>query len=209
MSRKRKSLLKGRWGPLILRFERYLGAAVIYLLGSTWRITETGAHPGEHVLYIPWHCHLVCILYHMRFRNVGVLVSTSRDGELGAGPAAILGFTPIRGSSSKGGSEAAREMIEHARRFSIGVIPDGPKGPPRVLKPGVTRIAYQSRLPMRPMAVLADRVWTLPTWDRMIIPKPFARVEFRFGDPIPVTLKDKLESAAARLQTALDELNHP
>jgi lysophospholipid acyltransferase (LPLAT)-like uncharacterized protein len=203
----RKSPLKGKWGPLILIVEQYLAAIFLFLLGHTWRVRFEGWVRGERVVYSPWHCHLVPILYCMRFQHVGVLVSSSKDGQLGAGPAGVLGFTPIRGSSSKGGMEAARELIEHSRQYAIGIIPDGPKGPARVLKPGVVRIARQCDLPIRGIAVQADRIWILPTWDRMEIPKPFARVIMRFGEPIDIPVDEPVDISAARVQSMMDLLN--
>lgn len=205
--RKHKSILKGPLGPFLLWLERYLGALVITLLGSTWRIRREFAPLPAQVAYATWHRNLVVMAHVFRRQRIGVMVSPSRDGELGAGPIAVLGFVPVRGSSSKSGFEAARELLHHAEHDSIGILPDGPKGPARVLKPGIVRLAAQAKLPLTGIGVIADRAWTLPTWDRMLIPKPFARVTVTLTEAIPIDGADNIEETVRKTQDLLDRIN--
>lgn len=127
---------------------------------------------------------------------LSVLISPSRDGELGAGVGVRLGARVVRGSSSRGGREAVRGMLrEAAEGRGLVVVPDGPKGPARRAKPGVLTLARLARAPLVPLAWAADRSWRLGTWDRMEIPKPFARVAVAVGTPVEVPRGEAREAA--------------
>jgi hypothetical protein len=117
-----------------------------------------------------------------------VLTSRSRDGELVARWIRGFGLDPVRGSSSRGGGEALRALTRALRSGGeVVVVPDGPRGPREVLKPGVIALARRSGAPIVPMAVGASSEWRLRSWDSFRIPRPFARCVVRFGEPIHVS----------------------
>jgi hypothetical protein len=133
--------------------------------------------PGRNLLFTTWHRGLVYILYHYRFRDVVVMASTSSDGELAAHAAERFGWIPVRGSSSRRGSQALRQMEAMVKKgFSAGIVADAPRGPAHVAKMGVIVLAKHTGLPIMPVIWSAESCWRLNSWDRTIVPKPFSRV---------------------------------
>jgi lysophospholipid acyltransferase (LPLAT)-like uncharacterized protein len=116
------------------------------------------------------------------------MISASRDGELISTIGRFFGYTAVRGSSSRGGKEATREMVDHLQAGKrCAITPDGPRGPRREMKPGAVNIARLTGCPVVPFGFAAERCWRLKSWDRFIIPKPFSRAVFVYGDPILVS----------------------
>ncbi len=114
-----------------------------------------------------------------------LMISRSRDGEIVARLAKRTGWYPIRGSSSRGGSNALKMMIEHLKTKRIaGHIVDGPRGPAQKIKPGVIRLAHISNAAIVPVYIAAKRAWYFNSWDRFLLPKPFTKVILKFGDLI-------------------------
>lgn len=142
------------------------------------------AERGEPVLYAIWHGRLLPLTYFHRGRGIAALISQSRDGEYIARLVEGWGFTPIRGSSSRGGGEALREMVHQAEAgHSIALTPDGPRGPRQKLQLGVLIAAQRTGLPILPVAAGCDRAWWPGGWDRFCVPKPFSRVTVVYGEP--------------------------
>jgi lysophospholipid acyltransferase (LPLAT)-like uncharacterized protein len=196
------------------RIELLSLAAVAFLRGlrATLRLTFHGAetvrtweHEGRHFLLAFWHRHLLLMRYAYRGRRMSVLVSQSRDGELIARVMARLGIETCRGSSSRGGAAGLRDLLRRARAGSdIALTPDGPRGPLRVVQPGVVLAAAASGLPLVPVAMAASRRHELSSWDRMPIPLPGSRVEFVFGAPMTVPREADVAEWAARIGSAID-----
>jgi lysophospholipid acyltransferase (LPLAT)-like uncharacterized protein len=147
--------------------------------------------------YLQTDCKAIFAVWHQRifaaFCYAGVfgvyqpsvMVSKSRDGDIGADFIARLNFRPIRGSSSQGGKEALAVMAEDIRQNRPAAhVVDGPRGPVGVVKPGLIRLAQLSGAAIFPVLVSANNVWTLKSWDRMMIPKPFSSVYIRWDGPI-------------------------
>jgi lysophospholipid acyltransferase (LPLAT)-like uncharacterized protein len=110
------------------------------------------------------------------------MISEHRDGEIIARIAEAFWFTTERGSTSRG---AARALIGLARAVESGrsaaVTPDGPRGPAHVFAPGAVIAAQRAGVPIIPIRVSASSAWRLKSWDRFLIPKPFARVDIHYG----------------------------
>jgi len=198
--------------------ERLLIIAVIPLvhaLGLSLRIREVGrsewgphGRPGEPFLYALWHeTILMSVWYHRRLR-LHVMISASRDGELISRIARFFGYTPVRGSTSKGSLEATRKLITYLRKGERGAItPDGPRGPRRRAQLGIVAVARLAGRPVIPFAFEAERCWRLGSWDRFIIPVPFSRAVFVYGDPIRVPRKGGSDGEfLARIQRELDRI---
>jgi lysophospholipid acyltransferase (LPLAT)-like uncharacterized protein len=114
-----------------------------------------------------------------------LMISKSRDGEIVASVAERTGWYPFRGSSSKGGGKALKLMIEHLKKYRlVGHIVDGPRGPAGKVKAGTIRLAHAAHAVIVPFYVAADRAWYFNSWDRFLLPKPFANVVLQFGDII-------------------------
>jgi len=111
-----------------------------------------------------------------------IMISKSRDGDFVARIARHVGWIPVRGSSSRGGREALRAMVQGVNENRIGGhIVDGPTGPPRIIKPGLISLAQSAKAVICPTVVSYEKVWIANSWDRFMVPKPFSRVLLRFG----------------------------
>jgi lysophospholipid acyltransferase (LPLAT)-like uncharacterized protein len=197
-----------------LRWKVWLGASVIRLLASTWRMeTINGAEldaarrAGTRVIFALWHGELLPLLWHQRGENVAIVISEHRDGEIIARIAESLGYATVRGSSSKGGSRALIGLMREIDAGRDGAItPDGPRGPARIFAPGAAIAAQRTGALIAPIRAQASRAWRLRSWDRFLIPKPFARVRVSFG-PLTGVIADSPRDAARhaeRLQAILD-----
>jgi lysophospholipid acyltransferase (LPLAT)-like uncharacterized protein len=178
------------WTPLAAG----AGAAMVGLLGRTWRIRWVGVREydavlatGQRCIYAFWHARLLPLVWSHRGRGVAVLVSRSADGELITRVIEHHGFVTARGSSHRGGREGAAEMLEWAQRgHLLGVTPDGPRGPAGVVKPGLVWLATRTGWPVVPVATASSRAWVARSWDRFRVPLPFAEVVVSYGEPIAV-----------------------
>jgi lysophospholipid acyltransferase (LPLAT)-like uncharacterized protein len=172
----------------------WLGVALIQLLARSWRLDRSGLDPddarldrGERCIFAFWHARLLPLVFTHRGRGVALLISRHRDGELITRIIERLGYVTARGSSTRGGEEGLREMLDWAGRgHLLGITPDGPRGPAERLKPGLLYLASRSGLPILPVASASDRYWKLRSWDGFRIPQPFARVAAAYGEPILV-----------------------
>ena len=180
---------------------------------SAERFIRHGPVPGVYPL---WHSHQLSAVWHLRRRGSGIVISASRDGEYIARVARSLGFHAIRGSSSRGGATALKEMIRFVEGGGEGgITPDGPRGPRCSISPGVLAVARATGRPIVPFAFGLSRFWELPSWDRFRIPKPFSRGVFMVGEPIHAppdadeaamdALAGKLREAMLRLEREADE----
>jgi lysophospholipid acyltransferase (LPLAT)-like uncharacterized protein len=143
---------------------------------------------GGRVILCSWHQQFFSFVRHFRRYRAykpGLMISQSADGALIAGVAHNMGWLTIRGSSSRGGLKAMFGMIEHLQKYRLaGHVVDGPRGPIGVIKKGIIHMARESEAILVPVYAKANRAWFFRSWDRFFIPKPFSRVEIRFGEMI-------------------------
>lgn len=192
-----------------------LGAALLRALGATWRVRWSG-HPDPVGAGVPavgalWHRALFPATWRYRDAGVAIPVSRSRDGERIVAVLDRLGFAPSpRGSSSRGGPAALAGAIRAARDGRVlAVLCDGPRGPARHCKPGILAMARAAGIPIYPLAVAARPALSFPSWDRTLLPLPFARVHFQMGTPIHVpsdASREDLEQLRAALERTLETL---
>lgn len=164
---------------------------------------------GEPICFAGFHQGMLYLPYHFRDRDGVVMVSASRDGDLIAHTMAKFGLRSARGSSRRGGEEALQAMIAevNASRCSAGVIVDGPRGPAGVAKRGVILLARETGLPIVPGNWWARPHIEFGSWDRTIIPLPFARMVFAFEPAmhVPPDADDAMvESLRAELTARLE-----
>jgi lysophospholipid acyltransferase (LPLAT)-like uncharacterized protein len=199
-----------RWTRPLL----WLAGFTIKLVFSTCRVTLlTPWEIKDKAIGVTWHRAAIFFLYYTRRARPAIMVSRSRDGELLSAFIRQLGAIPVRGSSSRGGAAALREMAEglNSGRFSHGAtVADGPQGPRYVAKEGMIMLAMLSGAPLLPVMWSCDRAWILGnTWDKTMIPKPFARVWLEMGAPIyypPAMSKEQLQTARGQLQNILEDM---
>jgi hypothetical protein len=192
-----------------------LAALLLRLLGSTWRVRIEGPDPlvpgHAPVVAAFWHRNVLIASHHYRNRGFSAAVSRSRDGDRITALLRALGYRqPPRGSSTRGGAAALRELFRQVRAgTTVSIQPDGPQGPPRVAKIGVVTLARLTRRPITPVSFSARPCIRFRSWDGTLLPLPFARVLCRYGEPIavPVDADDAAEELARQaLDRTLDEL---
>lgn len=160
---------------------------------------------GEQVILSFWHDQLLLMVMGYRGPGARILISPSKDGELIARTMESFGQGAVRGSSSRGGSSALRELVRLGKQpFDLVVTPDGPKGPRHHVKPGVVQLARLTGRPVVPMAFACSRGHRFASWDRFLLPLPPARGVFSFGEPLVMEPQESLEDFAGRLQAGMD-----
>ena len=198
-----------------LRLVEVGGSAILTLLGATLRFE---IHGEEHIrglrdsstpfIFAFWHGQLLPLAHHHRHEGIVVLVSQHKDGEYIARVIQRRGFETVRGSSTRGGVQGLKGLIRAARKgHELGITPDGPRGPAGEVKRGALIAAQLSGLPILPMAAAGSRVWRLGSWDRFMVPKPFARIRVHYGPPIRVP-RDADEARISELTTRLESEIH-
>jgi lysophospholipid acyltransferase (LPLAT)-like uncharacterized protein len=173
----------------------HLGAGVIVILGRLARIEVRGREhllklreDGQRYIFTLWHGRMLLPIYLHRREGIRALVSLHRDGELIARTLTKLGYTLVRGSSTRGGGEAFYQMAAHLvdDNVPVAVIPDGPKGPAQTMKPGVITLAQKTGAWLLPMTFSVKPGIRLKSWDRHMIPLPFAKGVILYGEPMLV-----------------------
>jgi hypothetical protein len=142
-----------------------------------------GAGESVRCLYASWHCNLWHVSRTLSRQGMNVLVSQHRDGELIARMLAGIGYRPVRGSSTRGGARALRDLTRLAQsgEGDLIVTVDGPRGPAQEPKEGVLFAASRTGLPIVPVGLAVDRAWRAKSWDRTIVGKPWARAAVTYG----------------------------
>ena len=140
---------------------------------------------GGTVLFCVWHQQFFSGIRHFQNYkkfNPSIMISRSKDGEIVAGIAKRAGWHPVRGSSSRGGKEALKNMIANLKKTKLAAhIVDGPLGPLGKVKAGAIRLAHAADAAIVPVFVYAENGWHFNSWDKFLLPKPFSRVLLRFG----------------------------
>ncbi len=207
-----------RWyDPLLLRVLPPLIAMLVKLLMLSCRVIKVKGKEHERrafaegdgkAIYITWHQRMSYHFHYFGSRHVTVMISQSRDGEYVTRIAKWLGFKNVRGSSTRGGAEALREMTERIKNGDIGgMLADGPVGPARVAKLGSVILARDTGCPLIPILWSADRCWILNSWDRYMIPKPFAKIFFYYAEPVWVPSDADRETLEIYRRQVEDSLN--
>lgn len=187
---------------------------LVGLYSSTFRMTVVNEGPwmrhleaGGSVIICAFHQQFFsAIRYFRAYRNLrpSLMISKSRDGDIIAGVAERTGWQAVRGSSSRGGSEALKVMLASMKTTRIcGHVVDGPRGPFGGVKMGLIKLAQASGAVIAPFFVTADRAWYFNSWDRFQLPKPFAKVTLRYEDPIKLaktTDRDRMEQQRAEIE---------
>jgi lysophospholipid acyltransferase (LPLAT)-like uncharacterized protein len=190
---------------------------LIVVLGSTlrWRVEgwthfETAAASDRPPIVGIWHGRILPSLYYFRRSRLVVITSQNFDGEWIARILERFDIGTARGSSSRNASGALRLMIKQMRAGrGTAFTLDGPRGPALQAKSGAVWLAMATGSPLVPCHVEADRAWTLRSWDRTQIPKPFSTVALVVGEPLWVdrnTDEAGLERRCRDLEARLDGL---
>lgn len=202
---------------LLLALAPRAGYAYLRLCRATMRIEYRGrdvldnlrADPGHYILAF-WHSRFAMMPYVYPGGRITVLSSLHRDSEILARILLRFGLDLSKGSSTRGGVAGMRDILRKVRDgFDVGFTPDGPKGPRRRVKMGVVTTARLTGLPVVPVAFSARPAWRLRSWDGTLVPRPFTRGLFLYGEPIVVPREasgEDEERWRLRLEDALDRI---
>jgi len=165
---------------------------------------------GERVICAFWHGRLLMMPFAYPGQRVVILISQHRDGEYISRIARALGFQVIRGSATRGGVRALRQIIRALKEgLNLVITPDGPKGPRAKVKSGVIEIARLTGAPIVPVSFSAVRRRFLKSWDAFLLPLPFSRAVYIWGEPIyvePMATKEEVAKYQDILAERLDLL---
>jgi len=188
-----------------------LGRGYLRLLQVTTRFREEGATAFTHdrdrgpAIACFWHNRLLGPLIPQRNRHCGVVISQSQDGELITRVVEGFGYVGLRGSSSRGGSDALRAVLRHLRRgYDVAFTPDGPRGPRYAVQPGVAYVARRTGIPVVPVGVSYSRKKVFGSWDRFQLPLPFGTVCLIYGEPVRLDASLEESEASETLRLALN-----
>ncbi len=219
-NRSQRKLSRGRL--LAYRIAVFIGTGIVELLWRTSRLTilnedRLDAELRKHgaVILSFWHGHLVILARYLVVKRpkglkLGFVISPSVDGEVAAMLTRIYRGHIIRGSSTYTGARTARHLVRAVNEgISPAITPDGPLGPRFVFKPGALFVSQLCGRPVVPLSYAAKPAYLLRTWDKFVIPVPFARVVIAVGEPVTVpreTTPDGLEVYRAAIQQQLHAL---
>ncbi len=194
-----------------------LGYPLINALGHTlrWRVEglehlDAICASGRQPVMGFWHGRILPAAFYFRHRGIVVITSENFDGEWIARIIERFGFGTARGSSSRGSLKAMLHLVKEMERgHPAGFTLDGPRGPARVAQPGAVWLAGRTGNPLLPFHLEASAHWTLKSWDRTQIPKPFSRVAVVVGEPLdvpPEGAADAIERFRTELERRLSAL---
>ena len=175
---------------------------IVRTLSATLRVKIVGEErvralqeAGRGVILVSWHGRTFMPIAFFRNRGYWAMVSTSRDGELQNRLFQRCGINTVRGSTSaRGAVQAALTMTKHLKAgATLAHTPDGPRGPSHVVQPGAIFFAQRSGAPIIPSGISAYPRKLMRAWDKYMIPMPFARVVWIYGDPIYIPADAKSE----------------
>ena len=202
---------------LLIRFLGFVFYIFTNLIGKTvrfqiegWEILEKIERDGKIPILAFWHNRIFLATYYFRFRGIIVMSSQSFDSEYVARFIQRFGFGIVKGSSTRGGVGGLIEMIRLMKKgFPTGFSVDGPKGPVYQAKTGTLLLAKKTGNPVLPFSVEAENYWTIKSWDKLQIPKPFTRSKIFIAEPIDVSKNaddSEMKNKHLELQKKLDEL---
>jgi lysophospholipid acyltransferase (LPLAT)-like uncharacterized protein len=205
------------WHKVMLRLGPIAAFFLIKFLQVTMRIEEVNGkgvrgfwERGGNVIGAFWHGRLLMTPLVYGGEGLKILTSRHRDGELITRTVRHFGLETVRGSSTKGGIAGIKGLARALQEgYDVAIAPNGPRGPRHKVQSGVMQLARMSGRPIFPFTFSASRRKVLATWDQFLIPLPFSRGVFIWGDPIwvgPTAGKKEMETKAALLEKILLEI---
>lgn len=203
--------------PWLIKAIGWIGAWLIRVWVGTlrYRYYPLGRNvdPGrpelqDWYIYAFWHENMLLLAYQYGRPDIWVLISQHADGQMIAEVCRRLQFNLVRGSTTRGGAEAVRQMLKAGRAAHLAITPDGPRGPRREVQPGLVYLAARTGLSIVPVGIGYDRPYRINSWDRFALPRLFSRAVTVTGEPIavpPDADKDRLEAFRQRVEAALRE----
>ena len=203
---------------ILIRVVPPLAYVLLSMLRMTLRIEHLNRdgidrlwEQGGNAIVFFWHGRLLAMPFSYKRNRGKVLISRHRDGELIARVVKYFGIGAVRGSYRKEGSiSSLRGMIKEIREGTdMAVTPDGPKGPRYQIKQGIVELARLSGRPIVLLTYSASRGKVFNSWGRFMLPYPFSKILFVWGDPVYVGKAldgDALEAKRLELEAGLVSL---
>lgn len=205
---------------LLTKFVGWLVASIFQALSRTLRLrglvetdyTDCSVETHRGYIYALWHdCILIPLARQSIERpNVAALVSRHQDGAYLAEFMRYIGIRSIRGSTARGGDQALRELLRLGDDWHIFITPDGPRGPHHEIKSGLVYLASRTGRPIVPMVSHYDSAWHVHgSWTGLLIPKPFSRGCYLFGEPLvipPDLSREQIDFHRTRVQSEMERL---
>lgn len=203
--------LMGRFGSLGLYLVLTPWSRSLDLRVSHYDVSVNPARPEfeEPCIFVFWHEYIILPTMIWGKTNVTLFVSQHRDADWLVNIGRHFGFDAVRGSTTRGGPSAIRACKEKMRTHSLGVTPDGPKGPRREMALGAIYLASRLGRPIVPVGFGYDRPWRMNTWDNFAIPRPGSRVRALMGPKIYIPKKagrEELESYRVSITNDINRL---
>src|SRR5436190_5337139 len=202
--------------PTVLhRLAGWVGALYLHLVGATSYIQKVDdpeyvacSREKKSLIFALWHNTQVFLAYAHRGEHASVMVSQSKDGEYIAQVMKRLKLHPVRGSTSRGGGAALREMIHRVQEgWRVGFTPDGPKGPLQTIHGGVVEAARATGRPIVPTSISSRRKIVFKrSWDQFFVPLPFSHIVVVHGKPLFIANDMPVEEAKALIREELNRI---
>ena len=200
-----------------------IGYPLLRSLGATWSWKVSGAEhveairaEGLYPIHSFWHGRILPATIYFQRRGIVVITSENYDGEWIARIIQKFGYGTARGSSSRGGPRALLQLVKEVKSKGVAFTLDGPRGPAGVAQPGAVWLSKATGNPLLPFHCEAASAWSLNSWDRTQIPKPFTTVAMAIGEAIYVprdadetaleSWRGELEASIARCKRQCAEL---
>jgi lysophospholipid acyltransferase (LPLAT)-like uncharacterized protein len=187
-----------------------LGYPLVRGLTSTWTWKVSGAEhvdaitaAGHRPILALWHGRILAATPYFQHRGIVAMASENFDGEWIARLLGKFGYGAARGSTSRGGATALRQLVKDVKAHGVAFTIDGPRGPAEVAQPGAVWLAKATGQPLLPFHSEAASSWTMNSWDRTQIPKPFTTVAMAIREPLYVP-RDADERALNVARLALE-----
>lgn len=184
MFKKLRNIARTKFGGIVLYWLLRMYCASVRLKIENENEWSRYLEQGGRVLICVWHQQfLMSVRLFRKYKKYrpSVMTSKSADGDISTRIVEAGGVTAVRGSSSRGGIAALREMIQRMKQYRLGAHTlDGPQGPIGIVKLGAIALANDADAVMVPAVIIADHAWYLHSWDKFMIPKPFSRVIIKF-----------------------------
>lgn len=168
------------------------------------------AQDSTRYCFCIWHDAILTAVFSLRTYKLSGLISRHQDGSYLAHAVRLVGITPVRGSASRGGAQATRQLIDQPD-LHVCITPDGPRGPRRVMKDGIVYLASRTGRPIVPTTLTASSYWSIPGgWSDMLVPKPFSKALLLAGPPleIPADLtRAQISEYAELVQREMDRMD--
>jgi len=205
------------WHRIMLSLGPGVAFFLIKVLQWTMRIEELNGERirdmwarGGNVIGAFWHGRLLMTPLAYGGPGLKILISRHRDGELITRTVRHFGLETVRGSSTRGGIAGIKGLARALQEgYDVAIAPDGPRGPRCKVQPGVIQLARITGFPVFPFTFSAFPRKVLSSWDHFLIPYPFSRGVFVFGEPISVdraATAEEIEAKTVLLEKRLQEI---